>query len=167
MYANGVFFIALVGMGFERRLLIMAIFLAVLNPLANAIVIPLFQQNGAALITSATELVVIVWLLALTPRDLRAAANPAVVMKICVAAIPAAACLLLLRDQSLFIAIPVAGIVYVSAALALGTLPAEDLRVILAHFRWWRAGAGHPNLARGELLVNERPGGATSPDAAD
>jgi O-antigen/teichoic acid export membrane protein len=148
MYANGVFFIALVGMGFERRLLIMAIFLAVLNPLANVIVIPLLQQNGAALITSATELVVIVWLLALTPRDLRAAANPAVVMKICIAAIPAAACLWLLRDQTLFIGIPLAGIVYVCAALALGTVPAEDLRVIVARFGRRRADVGHADNAQ-------------------
>lgn len=145
MYANGVFFIALLGMGFERRLLIMAVFLAVVNPLANAILIPLLQQNGAALITSATELVVLAWVLALTPRDLRAAASPAVVMKIVVAAIPAAACLWLLRDQSLFIGIPLTGIVYLSAALALGTVPAEDLRVMLAHFGPRRANVGHPD----------------------
>ena len=55
MYANGIFFLTLFAVRFERRLLLMAAVLAVLNPLANLLLIPLLQQNGAALITSATE----------------------------------------------------------------------------------------------------------------
>src|SRR5205807_3019166 len=115
MYANGVFFLALVGMGFERRLLVMAAVLAVLNPLANFVLISALQQNGAALITSATEAVVLVWVLALTPKELRAAANPAVVIKILIASVPAAVSLWLLRDWPLLFGIPFAGIVYAIA----------------------------------------------------
>ena len=51
MHASGVFFLTLLGMGFERRLLVMAAVLAVLNPLANLLGIPLLQQNAAAIIT--------------------------------------------------------------------------------------------------------------------
>jgi O-antigen/teichoic acid export membrane protein len=129
MYANGIFFLALLGMGFERRLLVMAAVLAVLNPLANFIAIPLLQQDGAALITSVTELVVLAWVLVLTPRDLRSAASPAVVVKVLAAAIPAAACLWVLRDM-LIIGGPLAGIVYAAAVLALGAVPAGDLRAV-------------------------------------
>src|SRR4029077_17102094 len=103
MYTNGVFYLALIAMGFERRLLVMAAVLAVLNPLANLFVIPLLQQNGAALLTSATEAVVLVWVLPVTPKDLRGAASPSVVARIIFAAIPAASALWLLRDWSVFI----------------------------------------------------------------
>jgi O-antigen/teichoic acid export membrane protein len=141
MYANGVFYLALIAMGFERRLLVMAAVLAVLNPLANLLVIPLLQQNGAALLTSATEVIVLVWVLAVTPKDLRGAASPAVVTKILVAAIPAASALWLLRDWSIFIGVPVAGILYLSGALALGVVPPEDIRALRNHFRASRPAA--------------------------
>jgi len=147
MYANGVFYLALIAMGFERRLLVMAAVLAVLNPLANLLVIPLLQQNGAALLTSATEAVVLVWVLAATPKDLRGAASPSLVIKILVAAIPAASFLWLLRDWSIFIAVPIAGMLYVTGALALGVMPAEDLRAVRNRFRAPRPAADESNTA--------------------
>jgi len=135
MHASGVFFLTLLGMGFERRLLVMAAVLAVLNPLANLLGIPLLQQNAAAIITSATEAIVLVWVLVLTPKDLRGAASPAVALKVLGAAIPAAGCLWLLRDWSVVIAIPLAGIVYMLAGLAFGAVPADDRRAIRSFLR--------------------------------
>jgi len=129
MYANGAFFLALLGMGFERRLLVMAAVLAILNPLANIIAIPLLQQNGAALVTSLTEGAVLIWVLALTPADLRRAARPRVVANVFVAALPAVACLWLLRDQ-VVIAVLAAGILYVGTVLGLGTVPPSELRAL-------------------------------------
>ncbi len=161
MYANGVFYLALIAMGFERRLLVMAAVLAVLNPLANLLVIPLLQQNGAALLTSATEAVVLVWVLAATPKDLRGAASPSLVIRILVAAIPAASSLWLLRDWSIFISVPIAGMLYVSGALALGVMPAEDLRAVRNRFRAPRPAADEPNatidpvVAEGVRAVSE------------
>jgi O-antigen/teichoic acid export membrane protein len=147
MYANGVFFLTLLALGFERRLLLMAAALAVLNPLANLLVIPVLQQNGAALITSATEAVVLVWVLAATPQDLRSAARPVVIMKVLVAGTAAAAALWLLRDWSLFISIPTAGILYVAVAVALGIVPFDDVRALGDRFRALRLG-GRPANAR-------------------
>jgi O-antigen/teichoic acid export membrane protein len=135
MYANGVFFLTLLALGFERRLLVMAAVLAVLNPLANLLVIPLLQQNGAALLTSATELVVLVWVLAATPRDLRVAARPTVVVKVFAAATVAAAALWSLRDLPLFVGLPVSGLLYLTLTLALGIIPVDELRAIPARFR--------------------------------
>jgi len=129
MYTNGIFFLALLGMGYERRLLVMAAFLAVLNPIANILVIPILRQDGAALVTSLTELIVLVWVLALTPpKDLRGAANPATVVRILAGATPAAVCLWALRD--ILVGIPLAGVVYLSALLALGVVPVRDLRAL-------------------------------------
>ena len=152
IYANGPFFITLLGMGLERRLLVMAAVLAVLNPLANFALIPLLQQNGSALLTSATEAIVLVWVLALTPKELRGAANPRVIVRLFLAATPAAACLWLLRDWSMFIGIPVAGLAYAMAALALGAIPANDLRAIrtlLARTRHAVGPDGLPAVAAG------------------
>jgi O-antigen/teichoic acid export membrane protein len=129
MYTNGIFFLALLGMGYERRLVVMAAFLAVLNPIANILAVPILRQDGAALVTSLTELIVLVWVLALTPKDLRGAANPATVVRILAGATPAAVCLWALRDV-LFIGIPLAGVVYLSTLLALGVVPVRDLRAL-------------------------------------
>jgi len=134
MYANGIFFLTLIAMGSERRLLLMAATLALLNPVANVLVIPLLQQNGAALVTSATEIIVFLWVLAATPKDLRSAARPAVALKVLVAATGAAASLLLMREWSLFICVPIAGIVYVTVAVALGIVPPQDLRAVQSRF---------------------------------
>ena len=130
MYANAVFFLALLGMGYERRLLVMAAVLAVLNPIANVLLIPVFQQNAAALLTSATEVVVLAWALAVTPRDLRSAVEPKTVAKIALAAAPAAVCLWVLQGQSLFVGVPLAAVAYAAAVLALGVLPANDLTAL-------------------------------------
>jgi O-antigen/teichoic acid export membrane protein len=143
IHANGIFFLTLLGMGFERRLLVMAAVLAVLNPLANVLAIPSLQQNGAALVTSATEAIVLVWVLAATPRDLRLAARPSVVVKILVAAAAAGACMWVLRDRSLLIAVPLSGIVYATVGLALGTVPADDLRTVWSLLGRMRPGARH------------------------
>jgi O-antigen/teichoic acid export membrane protein len=148
MYANGVFFFTLLGLRFERRLLLMAVVLAVLNPLANLVLIPVLQQNGAALLTSVTETIVLVWVIALTPKDLRVAASPVVVAKILVAAIPAAACLWLLRDSSLVVGIFLASLVYLTSVLALGIVPAEDLRAMRTLVGRSRPSAERPDEGR-------------------
>jgi O-antigen/teichoic acid export membrane protein len=157
MYANGVFFLALLALGFERRLLVMAAVLAVLNPLANLLVIPSLQQDGAAIITSITELVVLGWVLAITPKDLRSAARPAVLMKAALAAGAAAVVLWSLRDWPLFVGIPIAGLLYLVLGLALGLVPVEELRAIPARFRarLQRRAAPMPPLGEGAAAVSQ------------
>ena len=132
MYANGPFFLVLLGMHSDRGLLAMAATLAVLNPLANIIAIPLYGQNASALLTSATELAVLGWVIALTPRDLRGAADPRVVVRLFAAALPAAMSLWLLHPLPVLVSVPLASVVYVAAALACGAVPADDVRAVRA-----------------------------------
>jgi O-antigen/teichoic acid export membrane protein len=157
MYANGVFFLALLGMGLERRLLVMAAALAVLTPLANLLAIPLLQQNGAALITSASEVFILVWVLAATPADLRGAANPRVVLKVLVAAAPAAACMWLLRDWPVLVAIPVAAVIYASVAFALKTVPGGDLGAVRSFLRTRRRGVDAVEAGRAVATGTAEP----------
>ena len=86
-YGNGAFFLTLLGMKAERRMLVMSIVLAVANPLANVLLIPVLQQNASALLTTVTEVVVFVWVLALTPADLRACASPRAVAGVILSAL--------------------------------------------------------------------------------
>jgi O-antigen/teichoic acid export membrane protein len=137
-YTNGVFFLSLLGMGFERRLLVMAAVLAVLNPLANVVGIPLLQQNASALLTSATEGAVLLWVIALTPPDLRGAANPRIIARIALAAVPAGGLMWLMREQSIFMSVPFAGAVYLAAAVLLGVVPASDFGAARSLLRAWR-----------------------------
>src|SRR5438445_1728358 len=130
MYANGVFFLALLGLRFERGLLLMAAVLAVLNPLSNLVVIPLFAQNGSALMTTATELAVLVWVMVLTPADLRGAARPAVGVRVIFEALIYAPCLVLICSCWIVVSIPVAAVFYATAVVAVGTVPPDDLRAV-------------------------------------
>lgn len=147
MYANGPFFMLLLAMGFERRLLVMAAALAVLNPLTNLVFVPMFQQNASALLTSATEAVVLLWAIMLTPRDLRAAANTRSIGRVAFMAVPLTATLWILRDTSMFLAVPVSAVVYGCAAIAVGVFPrAEVLRIaraVLGTMRGMRKGEAY------------------------
>jgi O-antigen/teichoic acid export membrane protein len=157
MYANGVFFLALLAMGLERRLLMMAGALVVLTPLANLLVIPVLQQNGAALITSASEVFILAWVLAATPADLRSAANPRVVVKVLVAAIPAAAVMWSLRDWPVFVAIPIAAVIYASVAVALRTVPGADLAAVRALARRRRRAVDAVDAGRAVVTGTAEP----------
>lgn len=134
-YANSPFFLVLLGMHSERRLLIMAAVLAVLNPLANILTIPLFAQNASAVLTSVTEAAVLIWVILLTPRSLRGAADLGTTLRIGVAIIPVAIVLTLLRDIPFLVAAPLAGLVYVGTGLALGIIPQGDVRAAQALLR--------------------------------
>jgi O-antigen/teichoic acid export membrane protein len=148
-YVGSVFQFSLLAMGHEKRLLVMAAVLAVANPVVNLVAIPLWQQNGAALVTTATEIVVLAWLLLATPRWLRSAASPRALVRTAIAALPAAAALLVLRDQHVLVAIFVAGVAYVASALAIHVLPEEDLQLLRAVVNSrWRPEAATPLVRR-------------------
>jgi O-antigen/teichoic acid export membrane protein len=70
LYASSVLMYTLVALHQERRLLIMVCAFAVATPLADVIAIRVFAQNGAALVSSLTELAWLWWLARLMPADL-------------------------------------------------------------------------------------------------
>jgi O-antigen/teichoic acid export membrane protein len=127
IYLNWVFATALLGLGQERRLVVMALATAVLNPLMNLAAIPLFQQTGAAFVTSLTELVVLVWLVRMMPRDLLRLESLRVGVKALAAAGIAALLLVPLREQPLMVSAPAAITLYAAGALALRTITTREL----------------------------------------
>lgn len=132
VYVNSVFAYALLGLHHERRLLAMAAVAAILNPVANVIAIPLWREDGAALITSLTEVFLLVWLLRAMPRELLSASSVRLAMRSLAAGAVAAIVLVPLREQSLFVTLPASLLVYAAAALLLGAISLDDLRA-LAH----------------------------------
>jgi O-antigen/teichoic acid export membrane protein len=80
LYVSSVLMYTLVALHQERRLLVLVCLFALLNPLANLVAIPLLAQNGAALVSSLTELVWLFCLLRMMPADLmRVRHRPAVI----------------------------------------------------------------------------------------
>jgi O-antigen/teichoic acid export membrane protein len=119
----------------ERRLLTMAVVAAVLNPLANLVAIPVFGHNGAALTTSLTALLVLVWVVRLMPRDLLSAENLRVATRALLAAGATAILLLPASGLELVLAAPLALVVFGALAVILRAVSTKDLLALLALVR--------------------------------
>jgi O-antigen/teichoic acid export membrane protein len=130
IYLNWALATALLGLRMERRLIVMAVTTAVLNPVINLAAIPLFQEQGAAFATSLTELVVLVWLVRMMPRDLLRAASVRVGAKAAAAAALTAIVLMPLRDQPLVVTVPLAMGLYAALALATRVVTARELAAL-------------------------------------
>jgi O-antigen/teichoic acid export membrane protein len=130
VYVNSVFAYALLGLHHERRLLAMAVVAAILNPLANAIVIPLWREDGAALITSLTEVFLLLWLLRAMPRELLSASSLGLSIRSLAAGALTAVALIPLREGSLFVTLPAALGIYAVTALLLRAVSPDDLRAL-------------------------------------
>jgi O-antigen/teichoic acid export membrane protein len=130
IYVNWALATALLGLRQERQLIVMAVTIAVLNPLTNLVAIPLFQERGAAFTTSLTELIVLMWLARMMPRDLLRSASLRVGAKAGAAAAFAAIVLMPLRDQPLVATVPLAIVLYAAAVLAARIVTARELAAL-------------------------------------
>lgn len=135
IYLNWALATALLGLRLERRLIVMAVAIAALNPLMNLVAIPLFREEGAAFTTSLTELIVLVWLVRMMPRDLIQLASLRVGVKTAVAAIGTAIVLAPLRDGSLVLTVPLAVVIYTAAVLAVRAITMRELAALGAIFQ--------------------------------
>ena len=95
LYLNSVIGYALFALGREKHLLAMATAFAFLNVGANLIAIPRFAQDGAAAVTTLTELGLLMWTIRITPRDLLTGESVRTVAKAAVAAVAAGLMVLL------------------------------------------------------------------------
>jgi O-antigen/teichoic acid export membrane protein len=141
-YVNRVYAQSLVSLHQERRLFVMAAAAAVLNILANFLVIPQFRENGAALTTSLTELFWLVAVVRLMPRDLLATATARVATRTLVAGCAAAIVLLPVRELGLAMGLPLALAVFAGLVVMLRAISAADLRALRALVRPARPDAG-------------------------
>jgi peptidoglycan biosynthesis protein MviN/MurJ (putative lipid II flippase) len=108
----------------------MAITFAVLNPLGNLLLIPLIQQDGAALVSSLTELGWLVWLLRSIPAEVFPRESARLAAKAVVAAGAAAIVGLVIADRGLVLAVPITLAAYAAGLIALGALGPSELAAL-------------------------------------
>jgi len=153
LYLNWVFAASLLGLHREKQLLVLTFAAAVLNPLANLVAIPLFRQEGAALTTSLTELLMLVWLVRTMPRDLVSSENLRVAAKAALAAGAAALGVLATQEATLLVALPLAIALYGITALALRAVQPRDLLALLSVLRPDRTASNGVGEVVGEPIL--------------
>lgn len=138
-YVNRVYAQSLVSLHQERRLFIMAAAAAVLNALANLIVIPLFRENGAAITTSLTELFWLVCVVRLMPRDLLSSENARVATRTLLAGGATAILLLPAQGLDLVVGLPLSLALFAVLTVVLRAVSTSDLLALRALVRPVRA----------------------------
>jgi O-antigen/teichoic acid export membrane protein len=141
-YVNRVYAQSLVSLHQERRLFVMAGTAAVLNILANVMVIPQFRENGAALTTSLTELFWLIAVVRLMPRDLLSSENARVATRTLLAAGATALVLLPAQGLELALGLPLALAVFAGLVVMLRAVSTTDLLALRALVRPVRAQTG-------------------------
>jgi O-antigen/teichoic acid export membrane protein len=119
----------------EKRIPLMSVIALIFNLGLNLYLIPRYQQTGAAAVTSLTELLLLCISLFLVPKHLLPKESLKVIIKVLVAALAMSLGVLLMRSQSILFILPVALLIYASAALLLRTVPREDVQALFSALR--------------------------------
>ncbi len=148
LYANMVATSILISSNQERKITILAAVALVFNLGLNFILIPRYQQVGAAVVTSLTELLLLCVSVVLVPTRLLPLRSLKVGAKAIIASVVMAIAIqFFLNRFSIFLLLPAAMFVYFCAAGVLGTIPRKD---ILALYRGVRHKAQPTNPSPGE-----------------
>jgi O-antigen/teichoic acid export membrane protein len=138
LYANTVFNTIILTTRHERKITLMAAIALVFNLGLNFLLIPLYKQIGAAIVTTLTELLLLCLSIVFTPKHLLPLGSLMVAAKALIASLVMALAiwgLNTLNISNIFIIIPVAMVVYFSATLLLKTIPREDFQVLFRAIR--------------------------------
>ena len=135
LYVNSVLGSALFALHLEKRLLRIAAAAAVLNLVANLLLIPIFGIQAAAAITSGTELFLLGALLFSAPRGLVGSMSAQFAMRATLAGGVTALALVPLAQAPVVIAAPLGAVIFAVACLLFQALPADDLQFALALVR--------------------------------
>jgi len=132
LYINSVVSTILISTRQEKKITIMAAAALVFNLGLNLLLIPRYQQIGAAAVTSLTELLLLGIGLAFIPRRLLPIGSLRTGLKALLASLVMALAIYPLGTFNIFLILSVALVVYLVAATLLGAIPREDMRA-LAH----------------------------------
>lgn len=135
LYANSVVFTVLMSTHRERRVTLMAGVALVYNLAVNLLLIPHIQQIGAAITTSATELLLLCMGVMFLPREIVPWRSLRTAGKAVVASVAMAGAIFAVDRSSLLVILPVAMAVYFGLSTVLGTIPRDDFRALYVAFR--------------------------------
>jgi O-antigen/teichoic acid export membrane protein len=135
LYVNTVFNTTIMSTKQEKKITIMAAAALVFNLELNLIMIPLFQQVGAAIVTSLTELLLLCIGVVFVPRHLLPFGSLRVAAKAILASLVMCLAILALRNFSIFLLLPIAMLVYLGTATLLRIIPREDIMALYSSIR--------------------------------
>lgn len=127
LYINSIFSAILMSTKREKKMTQMAAVALVFNLGLNLLLIPHYQQLGAAAVTSLTELLLLVLSIVFIPKYLLPRKSVFVALKALAASLVMAAIGLFLHTWSVFLLVPVMFLTYMVVALLIGTIPRDDL----------------------------------------
>lgn len=141
LYINSVFTTTLMSTKREKKVTIMAIIALVFNLGLNLIVIPLYQQTGAAVVTSLTELLLLCVSMLFIPRQFLPLGSLRVAFKTIIASCVMALAIIALHrilppdEFNIFAILLVGGLVYCVAVILLRTIPRGDIQTLYGAIR--------------------------------
>ena len=135
LYINSVLSALLISTKREKNIMILAAIALIFNLGLNLYLIPRYQHVGAAAVTSLTELLLMGLAIVFTPRLLLPLRSLGVGVKSLIASLVMGLVIWLMRGFGLIAILPVAMLVYFTAAMLLGTIPRDDLKALLHSLR--------------------------------
>ncbi|WIG59190.1 MAG: Polysaccharide biosynthesis protein [Ktedonobacterales bacterium] len=156
LYVNSAISTILMSTKQEKKITLMAAIALVFNLGVNLFLIPRYQHVGAAMATSLTELLLMCIGVALIMRRFLPLGSLRVALKAVCAALVMAVVIHLLGTVSIFVMLPTAALVYLSAAAILGTIPREDISALASAIRHKRRGVASVPLGRDERDTQPR-----------
>lgn len=135
LYVNSILSAILMSTKREKKMPILAGIALIFNLSLNLFLIPRYQHVGAAVVTSLTEMLLLVLSLFFIPRYLIPVKSIPVCFKSIIASAGMGGIIWLLRTHSIFIIMLAAIPVYFMLATLLRTIPGEDLRSIYQAMR--------------------------------
>lgn len=141
LYANTVLGSLLMSIKLEKKITIMAAFALVFNLGLNLLLIPLYQHVGAAAVTSLTELLLLCFSIAFTPREFLPWKSLVTGAKALLACVVMSLVIWKFLLLNIFIILPIAITTYVVIILVLRAVPREDLSLLLNAVRQKATGA--------------------------
>lgn len=127
LYLNTVWTTALMSLKLERHLPKIAGAALVFNVIGNVLLIPRLGGVGAAIVTSLTELLLMVLALAVLPRNMLPVRSIATGAKALGASLAMALVVVAMSKLPILVILPVGILVYALVATVLATIPREDL----------------------------------------
>lgn len=135
LYINSVLGAIIISTKREKNITIMAGIALVFNVGLNLVLIPRYQQIGAAAVTSLTELLLMCLACVFVPRSLLPLGSIKVGVKALASAGVMALVIWSLRQMDLLVILSAAMATYFVASALFGTIPREDLKVLYASIR--------------------------------
>lgn len=132
LYINALFLNIIITTRGEKKVPILSATALVFNLGLNLYLIPRYQQVGAAVVTSLTELLVLCVSFFFVPKYLLPKESFKVIVKVMMAALVMSLVVLQLTRLSILLIGPIALLVYGGAAILLRIVPREDIRALFS-----------------------------------